>query len=87
MSHKNYYLRVMDVMEVFQHYHNKGYTNAWIYRNHIRDRFRISIKTLYNYMNVNYKRELLRFGYNVKENERFNPNSDLEELKKQKRGF
>lgn len=67
---KNYYLRVMDVMEVYQEYKEKGYTNTWIYRNHIKDQFRISIKTMYSYMNVNYKRELLKIEEKVKENER-----------------
>lgn len=69
MSSKSYYLRVKEVMEVYQKYYEKGYPNAWIHRNHIKDRFGISIKTMYNYMDVNYKRELLRFEDKLKQNE------------------
>lgn len=87
MSSKSYYMRVKEVMEVYQKYYNKGYTNAWIHRNHIKDRFGISIKTMYNYMDVNYKRELLRFEDKMKEIERKKRLEEIEEEKKYKVPF
>ena len=87
MSSKSYYMRVKEVMEVYQKYQNKGYPNAWIYRNHIKHRFGISIKTMYNYMDVNYKRELLRFEDNMKEIERKKRLEEIEEEKKYKVPF
>lgn len=64
-------------MEVYQEYKEKGYTNTWIYRNHLKDQFRISIKTMYSYLNVPYKRELLKIEEKLKEKER---NKWLDEL-------
>lgn len=58
---KNYLLKVKDVMEIYKEYQKKGYSNIWIYRNHIKERFKISVSTFYNYMCIPYERELMKF--------------------------
>ncbi len=66
---KYYLLRVKEVNEAFQMYHDKGYPATWIYRNHIKNVFHISKSTMDRYLGIPYKRDLRRIGENEKEKE------------------
>lgn len=68
-NQKYFLLRVKDVNEVYQMYHDKGYPATWIYRNHIKNVFHISKSTMDRYLGIPYKRDLERMGVKLKENE------------------
>lgn len=61
MYNKNNYLnRVKAVNEIYKQYTAKGYSNEWIFKNLIKDKFFISRSTFYTYLSIPYKRELER---------------------------
>jgi len=54
----NFLLRVKDVNEVYNEHKVRGVFISNIYRDYIRDRFRISRATFYRYLTIAYNREL-----------------------------
>lgn len=62
-------LRVKEVNEVFQMYHDKGYPATWIYKNHIKNVFHISKSTMDRYLGIPYKRDLAKIWEKEEENE------------------
>ncbi len=59
--------RIEKMQEVWSHYAADERSNEWIYTNHIKEPFNISIKTMYNWLNVNVpvKRRELEEGQNT----------------------
>ena len=55
---KNFYLKVLEIQETHKQHSQKGATNVWIYRNLIAPNYFISLKTYYNYLGINARREL-----------------------------
>jgi hypothetical protein len=58
----NYLTKVQRVNEIFCEYHEKGYSNEWIFRNQIRDQFLIERGTFYSYLQVPYKKLLAKYN-------------------------
>ena len=52
-SNENLKRKIKAVNEIFDEYSKKGYSNAWIYRNHIAATFYISERTFNRYINEN----------------------------------
>ncbi len=50
-SNENLKRKIKAVNEIFDEYSKKGYTNAWIFRNHIANTFFISERTFNRYIN------------------------------------
>lgn len=59
----NYLLKCKAVNEIFDEESKKGYTNAHIYRTHIRDAFYISERAFYRALKVDYESELKALNY------------------------
>jgi hypothetical protein len=56
VRNKYFLYRVKRVNEIYIEYHGQGYSNIYIYKNHIREEFGISLCTFYSYLSINYKR-------------------------------
>ncbi len=54
-KNRHYLERVKCVNEIYIEFHKKGYSNEFIYKNHIEKRFYISRSTFYNYLTIPYK--------------------------------
>lgn len=50
-SDENLKWKIKAVNEIFDEYSKKGYTNAWIFRNHIADTFFVCEWTFNRYIN------------------------------------
>ena len=57
-NRRNRLLRVKEVNEIYVREHARGLSNAYIYRTHIRERFRISERTFYYFLTIPYARQL-----------------------------
>lgn len=61
MAYTRKYLlqRVKNVIDDYEEYAKKGwYSNEWIYKNVIRDKYYISRSTFYLYLNIDVEAEL-----------------------------
>jgi len=62
LNRMNFLLRVKDVNEVFISHNNRGIFTENIYRDYIKERFRISRSTFFRYLTIPYKKELNDIG-------------------------
>lgn len=66
-NNRNFLLRVQDVVEAYQQAKTDDVTFARVYRKVIKPRYRISRSTLYNYLNIPYKRLLAQIDEREKQ--------------------
>jgi hypothetical protein len=55
---ENKLLQIIDVLDVYKKHKVDGVSTAYVYRTYIKDRFRISIQTLYVYLATPAEKEL-----------------------------
>lgn len=60
IRHLNHLRRVEEVQAFVLEKQHEGQSMAFVYREHVRARFHISLKTLYRYMSVPVRREIRR---------------------------
>lgn len=72
-NNRNFLLRVQDVVEAYLDAKNEDISVTRVYNQVIKPRFRISRSTLYNYLNIPYKRLLKE----LEQKERGNNNRTL----------
>ena len=44
--------RAKKVNDIYDEYSRKGYTNAWIFRNHVHKQFNIAYRTFYRWLKI-----------------------------------
>ena len=59
-GYNRYYFlhRVKAVCEIYNEHASRGVPASYIYRHYIRDAYNISLRTLYNYLEIPYARQL-----------------------------
>lgn len=69
-NRRNFLLRVKDIQDIYTGYHERGYTDAYIYRTHIYPVYKISRTTFYGYLTIPVVRELRELEERVRMKER-----------------
>lgn len=67
-NNRNFLLRVQDVVEAYLDAKNEDISVTRVYNQVIKPRFRISRSTLYNYLNIPYKRLLKELEQKERDN-------------------
>lgn len=57
-NRRNYLLRVRDIQNIYTEYHERGYTDVFIYKNHIYPTYKIGRTTFYSYLATPAERDL-----------------------------
>lgn len=57
-NQKNKLLRIQDIQNVFNEEYKQGMVIEWVFKNKIKDRFRIGRNAFYKALKVNVKKEL-----------------------------
>lgn len=57
-SRHNHLLRVRDIQNIYTEYHNRGYSDVYIYTTHIYPTYKIGRTTFYSYLATPAERDL-----------------------------
>jgi hypothetical protein len=57
-NRKNLLKDILEIQQIYMKFRNEGHTGTWIFDNIIHPNYRISRRTLTNYLGINAKREL-----------------------------
>ena len=64
---KNFLLRVKAVVELYNEHKKEGVSAVWVHKAIIYPRFYISRSTLYEYLSINYKKQLKEIDDEIKQ--------------------
>lgn len=57
-NRRNILKRIVEIQNLTLEHTSRGVTQVWVYEHIIQPRFVISVRTYYNYLNINAKRML-----------------------------
>ncbi|WP_042367956.1 hypothetical protein [Bacteroides neonati] len=57
-NRRNFLLRVRDIQRIYTEYHDRGYSDTYIYKTHIYPTYKIGRTTFYNYLATPADRDL-----------------------------